>query len=111
MEKEEKLVIGGIVAVFLLAICLPMLASVSNTDVVTATVSDKTVKRSGESDQYLVFTDKETFCVTDSLYHGQFRSSDLYGRLKVGETYTFKVFGWRIPFFSQYRTIYQVEKK
>lgn len=80
-------------------------AKAGTVETVTATVTDKTVKRSGETDKYLVFTDQETFENTDEWLAGKFNSSDVYGRIKVGKTYKFTVRGWRIPFFSSYRNI------
>jgi len=98
---------SGLVVVIILVIIA--LAKVNNKDIVTATVTSKTVKRTGDSDRYMVFTNKETFMVKDSWLLGQFSSSDLFGRIKDGETYTFKVYGWRLPFFSSYRVIYGIE--
>jgi len=37
-------------------------------------------------------------------------SSDLYGKIKVGETYEAKVYGWRMPIFSSYKNIVSVEE-
>lgn len=54
---------------------------------------------------YLVFTDDGTFKLTDSLIFGRFRSSDVYGRLRVDARYRFTVAGWRLPVFSQYPNI------
>ncbi len=63
----------------------------------------------GASSKYLVFTDGETFENTDSLWHGKFNSSDVYGHLQVGKHYRANVYGWRIPFMSSYRNIIDVE--
>jgi hypothetical protein len=60
---------------------------------------------SGQTCKYLVFTDKGTFEVTDSLLNGRFNSSDVYGRLHEGSTYNLKVVGFRIPIFSSYQNI------
>jgi hypothetical protein len=60
------------------------------------------------SSQYLIFTEDETFRNTDSFAYFKFNSSDLYGKLKIGETYGAKVFGWRIPFLGRYRNIVNV---
>jgi hypothetical protein len=58
--------------------------------------------------KYLVFTDKGTYEVTDSVLRGRWNSSDVYGRLNEGQTYTFKVTGFRMPFFSSYQNIIEV---
>ena len=77
---------------------------------VTATVEDKdrvceTSSGNGQKCQYLVFTDQGTFKVTDTWSYGNFSSSDTYGRLKEGNTYTFDVAGFRLPLMSEYPNI------
>ena len=78
-------------------------------ETVKFTVTDKetTITSHGEnvSSKYIVFTENETFENTDLLFEGKFNSSDIQGKLKRGETYTAKVYGWRVPFFSMYRNI------
>lgn len=54
--------------------------------------------------------DEETFEITDEFLLGRFNSSDDYGRLKVGETYTVMVNGWRVPFLSWYRNIIEINE-
>ena len=51
---------------------------------------------------YLVYTDKGTFKIEDQLFFGKFNSSD---GLKPENTYTFTVYGFRIPIFSIYQNI------
>lgn len=79
---------------------------------VTATVEDKERVCSGSGDsqscKYLIFTDQGTFENTDSLLTGKFDSSDVYGRIKEGRTYTFKVAGYRQGFLSMYPNIIEV---
>lgn len=55
--------------------------------------------------RYLVFTDHGTFQITDSWIFTRWNSSDVYGRLRAGQTYDFEVAGWRIPFLSRYPNI------
>ena len=79
---------------------------------VTVTVTDKTVKNDGDDGKYLIFTeDKDgniaTFEITDSWIAGRFNSSDVYAAIKVGNTYTFTVGGWRNEFMSWYPNIYE----
>jgi hypothetical protein len=84
-------------------------------DTVTFTVTDKdrVTERNGESitSRYLIFTETETFQNADSLIFFKFNSSDVYGQIKKGETYTAEVYGFRIPFLSAYRNIKSIEKK
>ena len=71
-------------------------------------VKTERVSKDGDS-RYLVFTKDETFENTDSFLHMKFNSSDLHGALEVGNSYTVKVYGWRIPLFSSYRNIVSIE--
>jgi hypothetical protein len=59
----------------------------------------------GQDCYYLVFTDKGTFKVTDSLFLGRFNSSDIYGQFRPDHVYNFDVIGWRVPFFSTYQNV------
>lgn len=73
---------------------------------VTFTITDKDIKRESESsDKYLIYTEDETFEITDLLLKGYFRSSDDYGHLKVGKKYRCTCYGWRSGFLSMYRNI------
>ena len=77
---------------------------------VTATVTDKTVKRYNGEDKYLVYTKNtdglvEVFEITDSFAFGRFDSSNVYGGIEVGETYSFIVVGKRSEFYSIYPNI------
>jgi len=75
------------------------------------TITDKAIKRYGDNDKYLVFTDKGVFEVTDNLFIGRFDSSDFYGELKIGKTYDFKLRGYRVPILSMYQNIESFELK
>jgi hypothetical protein len=84
-----------------------------DTEIVTVTVTEKerVITGSGDSmsSKYLVFTDTETFQVTDSLFHFRWDSSDFYGRLKEGQKIRVQVCGWRVPFMSMYRNMLEVK--
>jgi hypothetical protein len=41
----------------------------------------------------------------DSFSFFKFDSNDLLMEIEVGQTYTFKVAGWRVPFFSWFRNV------
>ena len=77
---------------------------------ITVTEKERIVESDGDNvtSYYLVFCEGETFQNEDAFLHGKFRSSDLQGKLKVGETYNVKVFGWRIGFLSMYRNIVKI---
>ena len=102
-----EVIIAITVAIILLII--PIAERASETTV-TFTVEDKAIKRYGDDDKYLVYTDNGTYEITDSLVYWRWDSSDLYGKIKVGETYEAKVYGWRIPIFSSYKNIVSIEE-
>lgn len=80
-------------------------------DTVTITIEDKAIKRHGDSDdKYLIYTDKGTFEITDSLAYWRWDSSDLYGELKIGHTYNCTVCGLRIPILTSYKNIISAEE-
>ena len=73
---------------------------------------DHVVAGSGDnmSGKYLVYAEGETFENEDSFMHWKFNSSDVQGQLDRGARYRVKVYGWRIPFFSWYRNIVEIEE-
>lgn len=84
----------------------------STEEVVTIKVTDTVVKANGSSGStYLVFTDKGVYANEDVMMYGKFDSSDFQSKLKKGNTYTVKVAGWRIPFFSMYKNIVEIENE
>ena len=101
-------VIGTLIVLALL-IAIPAIKAFGTKDTVTFTITEKERVTTGSgkstSSKYLIFTDRETFENTDSIFLGKFDSSDVYGRLKVGQKYEATVVGWRIGFLSLYRNI------
>ncbi len=81
-----------------------------NQAVVTVTKTER-VCSGGEqvSCKYLVYTDRTTYENRDELWLGKVNSSDLYGRLKNGQSYRVKFTGWRFPLFSWYPNIVEAE--
>lgn len=76
---------------------------------VTVTVQNEArVCDSSGSCQYLIYTSGGTFKDTDSMLAGKFSSSDLYGQLQTGHTYTLEVRGYRIPLMSEYPNILRI---
>ncbi len=68
-------------------------------------VEDKWVKRSDDSDIYLVQCDDEVYKITDLLFKGKFDSSNIYAGLKVGKKYEITTTGYRLGLFSMYKNI------
>lgn len=63
-----------------------------------------------EKGKWIVFGKNETFEVSDTIVGWRWDSSDTYGKIEVGKTYNFQCRGYRVPFFSWYRNIMDVEK-
>ena len=63
-----------------------------------------------DTNEYRVYTSGQTYTVED--YYGsqgsRFDSADLYGRIKVGETYIIKSYGYRVPWASTFWNIQSV---
>ena len=73
------------------------------------TVADKYIKRSRETDIYLIVDEnKNTYKITDLFF--KFNSTDLYNELEKGNTYIVKTSGFRIKILSQYPNINEIEK-
>lgn len=104
------LLILGLLVVVALVAAYPVALVNSKRDV-TITVTDKqrVCESGGGSCKYLIYTDKGTYKDTDSLLFGKWSSSDLYGNLKRGHTYTVERSGWRVPFFSAYPNILRIK--
>ena len=89
---------------------------ITNIRTITGTVTEKTTKRTGKTDKYIVFIDDGsgqaiTLEVTDALLRLRFNSSDVWGNIEVGKTYDFEVGGSRIEIFSWYPNIYEFQEK
>ncbi|PZD72314.1 hypothetical protein C1752_03901 [Acaryochloris thomasi RCC1774] len=80
-------------------------------DDVTFTIDKAERVLDGRSSRYLIFTKDETFENTDSIAFFKFDSSDIYGRIDEGKTYRAKVSGARMPLFSSYRNIIEIQEK
>jgi len=77
----------------------------------TITIDEKWQKSVGDDGQkYLVSsTDGEVFEITDTFIKMRFDSSDLYAKLKHGQTCKIITQGWRFPFFSDYKNILEAD--
>ena len=61
--------------------------------------------------RYLIVTDKETFICESSVLNGKFNNSDIFWRLKKGNTYDLKVAGIGKSMVSDYRNIINIESR
>lgn len=77
----------------------------------TCTVSDKdrTSKSDGSSDARVYTEDCGTLHVADSLLSWTWSSSDTYAEIQPGETYEFTTRGYRVPLFSMFPNVVDVE--
>jgi hypothetical protein len=79
--------------------------------VFTVEKAERVTDNNREGSRYLIFTKTETFENTDRLVIWKFNSSDLYGSIKVNQSYQAKVVGLRVPFLSWYRNIVSIQEK
>lgn len=105
----------GIVLIFIIGMVLIHLPHIERREY-TVTVTSLEIKRfsSEGKDIYLVFTkldngEVRVFKNTDSLIEFKFNSSDFQAKLEPNKKYKLKVYGWRIPFLSQYENIIKVQ--
>lgn len=117
IDKTEVLYIGTfvVIVIAILGLIILNIAGLFNQNYYTVTITDKGIKRSGDSDRYLIYTTLEngsivTFQNTDNFFYGKFNSSNIYADLVVGSKYKIKVVGFRIPFLSSYQNIIEYEK-
>ena len=99
----------ALIALILLALVAYPAAYYSQWDAQEATVTGKEritkVVEGNDNSYYLVYTDKGTFKVEDSIILFRFNSSDLYGSIKADSTYTFNTVGFRAGFLSEYPNV------
>lgn len=105
------------VIVIAAAFTISAITSFNDTEYIV-TVTDKeritSVSSSDSSSKYLVFAEDEqgetiVFENTDCMLRGKWNSSNIQGKLKVGNTYKITVVGYRIPFLSMYQNIIEIE--
>jgi hypothetical protein len=110
--------ITGIIIAFIAVVLLGTVAMVGSgyfkTETTTTTVLDKERVCDSDGDngvtcEYLIFTEAGTFKLTDSIFAGRWSSSDAYGRVKRCHRYEIDSYGWRLPFFSAYPNIKEME--
>lgn len=102
-----------LVVVLILSAVGYQVARYSNKETFNATVTEKeriiTSSDGDVSSYYLVFTDKGTYTLKDELLYGNFRSSDMYGKLKINESYEFTTIGFRFGMTSTYPNIVDIK--
>lgn len=111
--KDKFIIIIIIIAILCITIASCSLRN-GNERTGVYTVTDKGIKNYDKESLYLIYTknhdgEVEVLCIEDTLVHGRWNSSDLYARIEVGKTYKFTICGTRIPFFSMYPNILELE--
>lgn len=104
----KNLSIALIALILLVAVAYPVTYySQWSTQEATVTGKERITKVVEGNDQsyYLVYTDKGTFKIGDSIILFRFDSSDLYGSIKADSTYTFRTVGFRSGFLSEYPNV------
>lgn len=121
--SDIKLGLGGMV------VCLVLLAAMCGCDykyfgpgteeTLVVQMQAKERVTGSDSSTYLVWTDiisrdgkkhadylgEEVFSIEDSMWYGNFRSSDWYGNFHEDNCYEIDVIGRRIGFWSMYRNV------
>lgn len=114
----SRTTIGALIGILLLGlvVTIPYVAKYANNDTYEITITDKEVKKDGDSSKYLIFTELEdgtgrVFENTDAWFKGKFDSSSMYGELEIGKTYKIKTIGYRIPILSIYENIVEISSE
>jgi ABC-type glycerol-3-phosphate transport system permease component len=103
-----KVIVWLVILVLVLLILTPGIMGICyafHSETATFTPTKIECVNTNQTKKYLVFTEGETLCISDSWVHWRFNSSDVYGSMKVGVKYTATLQGYRWPFLSTYRNI------
>lgn len=100
-----------IFAIVVIIVGVFLLYSYNTEKTYTVTITDKGIKES----KYMVFTKDEDedvypFEIADNIFYFRWDSSDMYGKIEIGNTYKVKTIGWRVPIFSWYENIVSAER-
>ena len=118
-RKERKMVSFSFIFIIVLATLIAVggiiggVSLYTHTSEYTITITNKERVYQSEDSKYLVFGEDVNgsslvFENTDSLFYGKWNSSNIQGQFKEGNTYTIKVYGYRIPFLSMYENIIEI---
>lgn len=106
---KNKIILGIVIVIIIGIFFYKPISIIFTTEYISIKVNKTDIKRNKEKDLYLVYTDEETFKNEDSFWNFKYNSSDLHGKLKQDSTYKVEVNGYRIPYFSIYRNIVDIE--
>lgn len=113
--KSPKLLMLGLFVLFIVVSLVLTVPFSFNDHKYIITVTDKERINKDDESKYLIFGDSDAeedliFENTDTLLRGKFNSSNIYSKLKVGNTYEITVVGYRIPLISCYENIIKVNE-
>lgn len=101
------------IAVAVVVIALPVAYVASKQDIIcTVTEKDRTSKvvdGNSSVDTRIFTSDCGVLSLNDSIIGLSFDTADKYNSIKTGETYKFTTIGWRVPFFSMFPNIVEVQ--
>lgn len=103
-------VVGVFALGWLVFASVPYWTHGSKTVTVTGVTTKRVTEKAGVRDEYLVFTDDETYKNVDSVAYLKFNSSDIQGKLIQGGRFKIDYYGFRVPMLSMYKNITKVEK-
>ena len=108
----QKVTIIAVVLLVIVAVGIEVAMSF-NDHTYTITITDKERVNVENDSKYLVFgktANGEIIVLenTDTFIRGKFNSSNIYGQIEIGQTYTFTVIGFRFPLFSTYENIIKI---
>lgn len=63
-----------------------------------------------QQSMYLIYTDRGVFSKKDSWAFMAFGSSTTYGEIRVGRTYQFSIYNFRVPLLSRYPNIIKAKE-
>lgn len=114
-KRRTKRAVGDLLKLFALGACLSGIGTCTyhtsiKEDQATFTINKMEIKRDGDCDRYLIFTDKGVFENTDSLFKFKFNSSDMHNELQPGKTYKATIVGPRIRFLSMYPNVIKAQE-
>ncbi len=103
--------IGGLPAILFVAILGFAIANMTHVEHRTCTVVDKDRTRTDDGSDARVYTEEcGVLRVADSLLSWTWSSSDTYAQMERDRTYRVKTRGFRIPLFSQFPNVVEVEE-
>lgn len=110
----KKLITAGVIAVGAMSLTGCQNLIVNEPAVCTVIDKDRSTGSEGQS-VFRIYTencgvDNETLGLADNFLQGNFNASDMYARIKIGETYRVETVGARIGFFSSFREIVRFTK-